>query len=142
MHPVQRFVIHKGKVFRRLHGCRWLLFCAATRIRWLRTECLRGLRRRLPDVLSVHRCRNRQPPRGVSEIQASRPPLNAIAATSWARAAISGWESPQPDSRFLVGLPHLADPLAGVPPPHPPVHRVPRLPELFPAGPLFRIIGS
>jgi len=94
-----------------------------------------SLCRRLLNVPGIRCRRHRQPVRGVGEIETGRPsPKRERCHVVRTRRHLRREKGPQPNPGLLIGLAHLAHPLAGVPPPDAAVHRVARLPELLPPG--------
>ena len=100
-----------------------------------RAKRLCGLRRSLLNVPGLRRRRHREPRRGVGEVEAGWPsPQRDRRHVMRTRRHLRRGKGPEPNPGLLVGLAHLAHPLAGVPPSHAAVHRVARLPELLPPG--------
>jgi len=137
-HAEDCLLVHEEHALRRrlslLHG-------GLRRIR--RPKLLCRLCRCPLNVLRGPRGRHPQPPRRVGEVEAGGAATQRYRRhVVGSRSHLGRGKSPQPYPGLLVGLPHLADPLAGVPPPHSPVHRVPGLFELLPPRPLLRVPGG
>ncbi|KAH1230753.1 hypothetical protein GmHk_10G030129 [Glycine max] len=78
-----------------------------------RAKCLRGLRRRLLNVPGLRRRRHRETRRGVGEVEASGPsPQRERRHVVRTRRHLRRGKGPEPNPGLLVGLAHLAHPLA------------------------------